>query len=228
MDRHAGLDDESLAAAAAHGDRAAFSELVRRTLPALLGYLHRMVSDPAVADDVAQETWVAAWRSLSGFQHQSSFRTWLFAITQRRIADYRRRRRDPIADVDTFAQLPAGGADVESEAAANSLVAALERELAALPPTPRAVWWLREIEDLPYQDIARILQISGGSVRGHLQRTRTHLSEALVAWNPQQRSAESAAGDTGVDSDGVGSTGTARDERPPGAVNRRPTEVNEI
>lgn len=183
--RLADESDESLAASAAVGDRGAFEELVRRTLPVLLGYARRLTPDAQNAEDVVQETLVAAWKGLPTFGFQSSFRTWVFAIAHRKIIDLRRRRVDAPFDDEVMIALPDRRPGPADAAVGRSLHEALEVELAALTPTARAVWWLREMEGLSHPEIAHILSISPTSVRGHLQRTRAKLAERLEPWRPR-------------------------------------------
>ena len=177
--------DESLAAGAAVGDRAAFEELVRRTLPLLLRYARRLTPDAQNAEDVVQETLVAAWKGLPRFGFQSSFRTWVFSIAHRKIIDLRRRRVEAPFDDEVMIALPDRRPGPADAAVGQSLHEALEAELGALTPTARAVWWLREMEGLSHPEIGEILSISPNSVRGHLQRTRARLAERLEPWRPR-------------------------------------------
>ncbi|MGZ8177933.1 RNA polymerase sigma factor [Williamsia sp. SKLECPSW1] len=177
--------DESLAASAAVGDRGAFEELVRRTLPLLLRYARRLTPDAQNAEDVVQETLVAAWKGLPKFGFQSSFRTWVFSIAHRKIIDLRRRRVDAPSDDEMMIAVPDRRPGPADTAVGRSLHEALEVELAALTPTARAVWWLREMEGLSHPEIGEILSISPNSVRGHLQRTRARLAERLEPWRPR-------------------------------------------
>ncbi|MBD1318437.1 RNA polymerase sigma factor [Gordonia hankookensis] len=178
------MSDDELAAAAAVGDREAFAVLVARVSPGLLRYLRRMVSDPPTAEDLAQETLLHAWKSLPDFGFRSSFRTWMFSIAHRRTVDHHRRRRDVPTDEGRFAELADPAPLPAEQAEHSSLVDALRHELTNLPPTSRAAWWLREAEGLSLDEIARVLQISTGSVRGHLQRSRRYLSARLAPWRP--------------------------------------------
>lgn len=178
------LTDDDLAAAAAAGDQEAFGVLVERLLPGLLRYLRRMIADPQIAEDLAQETLLHTWKGLPQFAFRSSFRTWMFAIAHRKTVDHHRRRRDIPTVADRFAELADPAPPPAAQAEQASLVEALRRELSALPATSRATWWLREVEGLSLAEIARVLQISVGSVRGHLQRSRRSLALRLAPWRP--------------------------------------------
>ena len=178
------FSEDELAAAAAAGDAEAFSVLVGKLSPSLLRYLRRMVDDPQTAEDLAQDTLLDAWRGLPDFAFRSSFKTWMFGIAHRRTVDHWRRRRDIPTAEERFADLTDPHPLPADEVLHTSLVDALRRELATLPETSRAVWWLREAEGLSLTEISRVLQISVGSVRGHLQRSRRYLATRLAPWRP--------------------------------------------
>ncbi|MGV9857229.1 RNA polymerase sigma factor [Gordonia sp. NPDC003425] len=183
------LSDDELAAAAAAGDTEAFAILVQKVSEPLLRYLRRMVDDPQTAEDLAQDTLLDSWRGLPDFAFRSSFRTWMFGIAHRKTVDHWRRRRDVPTDDRRFADLADARSLPADEAVRMSLVEALRRELATLPETSRAVWWLREAEGLSLTEISRVLQISVGSVRGHLQRSRKYLATRLSPWRPDTAAA---------------------------------------
>jgi RNA polymerase sigma-70 factor (ECF subfamily) len=182
----ADLSDEELAAAAGVGDTEAFTELVTRLLPVLLRYLRRMVNDPQVAEDLAQDTLLDAWRGLPDFAFRSTFKTWMFSIAHRKTVDHRRKKRDIPTDDTRFVDLAAAEPLPSDEALRHTLVDALGVELRSMPQTSRAVWWLREVEGMSLSEIARVLNISTGSVRGHLQRSRKYLATRLEPWRPDR------------------------------------------
>ncbi|GAB18932.1 putative RNA polymerase ECF-type sigma factor [Gordonia effusa NBRC 100432] len=178
------LSDDELAGAAAVGDRDAFAVLVTRLTPVLLRYLRRMVSDQHVAEDLAQETLLHAWKGLPDFAFRSSFRTWVFSIGHRKAVDHYRRRRDVPTETDDFAALPSPAPEPAESVEHSSLREALTFELSQLSPAARACWWLREVEGLSLDEIASVLRITPGSARGHLQRSRKQLAERLDVWRP--------------------------------------------
>ncbi|GAB2666452.1 hypothetical protein GCM10027169_30670 [Gordonia jinhuaensis] len=202
-----GPTDEELARRAGLGDRRAFDELVGRTVPLLLRYARRMLSDPSVADDVVQESLVAVWKGLPRFGFRSSYRTWVFSIAHRKIVDIhhdaaRRAEYDAggESDIAEFVQPGPGPAETAEE---SSLLAALRTELDNLAPRSRAVWWLREMEGLGHGEIADALGISPGSVRGHLQRARADIARRMEPWRPKavgERPGSGKVSDEGGDS----------------------------
>ncbi|MBD0859995.1 sigma-70 family RNA polymerase sigma factor [Gordonia sp. zg691] len=183
----ADLGHDDLAGAAAVGDTEAFAVLVRRMTPALLRYMRRMVSDTQTAEDLTQETLLDAWKGLPDFEFRSTFRTWVFTIAHRKSVDYHRRRRDvPIVD-GRFAEIEAAGPLPPEQVERQLLIDALRAELDNLPSTSRAAWWLKEVEGLTLEETSRVLRISTGSVRGHLQRSRKFLHTRLAPWDPGRR-----------------------------------------
>lgn len=165
LGHHAGfsfdeLSDDELAGAAAVGDRAAFDVLVTRLTPVLLRYLRRMVSDSHVAEDLAQETLLHAWKGLPDFAFRSSFRTWMFSIGHRKAVDHYRRRRDVPTETDDFAAMASAAPEPADAVEHASLREALTFELSQLSPAARACWWLREVEGLSHDEIAGVLRLS--------------------------------------------------------------------
>ncbi|GAA3180335.1 hypothetical protein GCM10020255_074060 [Rhodococcus baikonurensis] len=94
------FSDEVLVDSAMLGDHAAFDVIVRRYGPHLYRFARRLVTSESDVDDIVQETCLAAWRQLPGFQRRSSIKTWLFAICSRKIADVHRKVGSCAADVD--------------------------------------------------------------------------------------------------------------------------------
>ncbi|MDF0531973.1 sigma-70 family RNA polymerase sigma factor [Tsukamurella sp. 8F] len=179
----AALSDETLARRAQDGDADAFDVLVLRHAPALLRFVARTHPDRSDCDDIVQETFIAAWKSLPTFAFRAKFRTWLFSLASRKTVDALRRRRLDV-DLDAVAEpvddTPGPGRRAESV----DFLGALNRELSRLPYPARAAWWLREVDGMTTAEIATVLHTSEGAVRGHLQRTRGRLAQALVEYKP--------------------------------------------
>ena len=139
--------DRALVAAAVAGDRDAFEALVLRHQTRIVNYAMAIVKDPADAEDVAQETFVRAYRSLTRFRGDSSFKTWLYTIATNaaRTGLERRCRRSRLEDEsldDEAAPLaagdvPAGGVDAETTLVRRE---SIDRALATLPPDLRSRW----------------------------------------------------------------------------------------
>ncbi|MBN9320486.1 MAG: hypothetical protein BGN86_10370 [Caulobacterales bacterium 68-7] len=173
------LDDRSLAEAAMRGSEAAFARLVDRHQRALRAFLRRACAgDHALADDLAQETFIAAWGRLHAWRGEASFRSWLCAIGWRKCADARRgagrsQRRD--ADWLQSQDLERG------EGASPDARLAVERALAALPPEQRAAVALCLAADFSHAEAAVVLGSPLGTVKSHVTRGKARLAELLGA-----------------------------------------------
>ncbi|GAB3130722.1 sigma-70 family RNA polymerase sigma factor [Tsukamurella serpentis] len=172
------LSDETLTRRAQRGDTAAFDVLVRRHAGAMHRFVARTMPERSDCDDIVQESLIAAWKAMPTFAHRSTLRTWLFSIAARKTADVLR-RRTPVVDSEAVQDAVASEPGPGQTAADRDFLDALGRELGRLPYQARAAWWLREVDGLSVAEIASVLRTSEGSVRGHLQRTRKRLAEAL-------------------------------------------------
>jgi RNA polymerase sigma-70 factor (ECF subfamily) len=172
-----GADDELLRRSL-DGDRTAFSGLVRRHQRSLYRYLLRMVGVPDEAMDLTQEAFVRAWQALPEWEPSARFRTWLFRIGSNAALDVLRRRKtvEFVPLDDAFEPVHAGPGP-ERQAQATQEIRQLEAALARLTPDHRQILLLREIEDMSYDEIARVLGLSEGTVKSRLARARSALIE---------------------------------------------------
>lgn len=166
-----------LVARASRGDVGAFEDLYRRNVGRVYGLCLRMTGQPASAEDLTQDTFVNAWRSLPGYEGRSSFSTWLHRIAVNVVLEHRRRtarrlrRVEPVDDLDRLgASTPAPDAGLDLD-----LRAALER----LPPGARAVFILHEVEGFTHEEIAEMGGVTTGTTKTQLHRARRLLREAL-------------------------------------------------
>jgi RNA polymerase sigma-70 factor (ECF subfamily) len=183
-------DERPLIHRAQRGDRDAFGQLVRRYQDRLFNSLLRMLDQPQEAEDVAQEAFVQAYLKLDTFEGRSSFYTWLYRIAVH-VARNRQRQRRPAALIDEV-ELAAGAEQIDPsewpgerllrEERAGQIQAALRR----LGEQHRTVLVLRDVEDFDYQTIARLLNISVGTVRSRLHRARSALRDQLQRWQSPQ------------------------------------------
>lgn len=177
---HRDLSDEDCASAAHGGDRAAFSELVRRHQDAVYRFVARMVGSRDEALEIAQDAFVRAWQALPQWAAEAQFRTWLFRIASNAALDALRRRRvvgfvplDETFDAATAEPDPARQLELKRE------VAALDAGLARLSTGHREILLLREIEGMSYEEIGVVLSLSEGTVKSRLARARAALLELV-------------------------------------------------
>ncbi|MFJ3230822.1 RNA polymerase sigma factor [Streptomyces sp. NPDC086787] len=177
------LPDGLLAVRAAGGDEDSFAVLVQRHSRSLLALARCMLGNPQDAEEAVQEAFVSAWRRLPEFRHGAEFRTWMYRITVNRCLTMRRRRPPPLP-LESVAE-PATG-DVWSQPARvaeqDAATAALSHVLAGLDAEQRVCWILREVQGLPYKEIAQVTRTNEPTVRGRLFRARRSLQEAMGPW----------------------------------------------
>lgn len=177
--------DALLVARAREGDREAFRRLVERHHRRIYHIARRMLGDPEGAEDVVQETFLSAFKSLPRFEGRSRFSTWITTIAMNRCRNQIRAaataRAVPLAD-----DPPAPpSASPEAQAGARELAVHLERALAELAPEHREVILLRDVEGLPYDAIAEALGLETGTVKSRLHRAREALRVRLEGvWPP--------------------------------------------
>lgn len=182
------VEDRDLIARTLAGQRDAFAALVHRHQQPVFSITCRLTGDREVARELAQETFLRAYRSLSTFDLERPFAPWLYRIATNLGLNWLKRRR--LATVSLEQAAPGWENRFERELADSSpgpeaLILQAERqarlwqEIAALPPEFRAVIELRHVQGLSYEEIARVLSISLGSVKSRLFRARQRLRKRL-------------------------------------------------
>jgi len=176
--------DHDLAQQAALGDRSAFAEIFDRHAETMFRYaVHMLDGDIDEAEEAVQEALTQAWVHLPQFRGDSALQTWLFRITANCVLSARRSRRPKGAAEDWLLNVPAGPAtDPVVYTQHQELWSALEAALRELPWRQRASWLLRELQGLPYEEIADILDTTPTVVRGQLHRARRALALRLAQW----------------------------------------------
>jgi RNA polymerase sigma-70 factor (ECF subfamily) len=169
---------------AAAGSQPAFQEIVRRYERPVFNLIARVVRDPALAEDLAQETFLKTYRSLRSFDLNRKFSSWILRIAHNGALDaLRRRRADPVVATSVPEPAVPPAADAVESAA---LGEAIERALDGLRPEWRAAVVLRYQEGLSYEEVAEILGIPEGTAKTFVHRARKALAERLgeAGWHP--------------------------------------------
>lgn len=195
-------DERDLVGRLRAGDRAAFAELVARHGGALLRFAATFVRDPSLAEEVVQDTWLSALEHLDGFEGRAALRTWLFHIVANKARTRLAREgrttpfsalaapddpHEPAVDPGRFDQ---GGMwkeppepwleeNPERLAQVAETRAAIERAIAGLPESQRAVITLRDIEGLATEEICNLLGVTVSNQRVLLHRARSKVRQAL-------------------------------------------------
>jgi RNA polymerase sigma-70 factor, ECF subfamily len=177
------------------GDESAFATLVERYHSQLVRLAASFVPNRAVAEEVAQDTWLAVVRGIEGFEGRSSFKTWLFRIlvNRARTTGVRERREtptpsgpEPAVAPDRFR--PDGGwasppvpweDDIVERLVAGEVAGHVAGYLDELPANQRRVVLLRDVDDLPSDEVCRLLGISDVNQRVLLHRGRSRIRARL-------------------------------------------------
>ena len=173
------LTDAALLARSAAGDRAAFDVVVTRHAASVLRMIRFRIGDPA-AEDVLQQTFLAAWRAASGFRGDAQVKTWLFTIARNTAAKARdRAQRSPVADVpiDTLGvEAGWGSEDPETMALAAERRDLLRAAFDTLDDEAREVLTCRDLEGLSGEETAALLGVSVAAMKSRLHRARMTLA----------------------------------------------------
>lgn len=171
--------DQALVDRARQGDQESIRLLVEKYERRVIGLAWGLLGSRQDAEDVAQEAFLRAFRSIGAFRGQSSFRTWLFQIAINASRTYRRTREGRHEDAK------GGAMDFDATPAAGSLERAVitrdrvRRALATLPVELREAVVLRDVNGLDYREIAEALDVPMGTVESRIFRGRARLKQAL-------------------------------------------------
>jgi RNA polymerase sigma factor (sigma-70 family) len=181
--------DEDLVARTQSGDAVAFDDLVVKYSPRLYGLVYNMTSNHEDTNDLLQDVWAKAYRSVKGFRGQSSFYTWLHSIAVNMTINFVKKRgrrlHMSLDDIDSgiqhdkeFLELTAASTPVR-EADLSELQKKLNEALQKLSADHRAVVTMFDIQGMPHAEIAKILGISEGTVRSRLFYAHRQLQNFL-------------------------------------------------
>jgi RNA polymerase sigma-70 factor (ECF subfamily) len=181
--------DQALVERVQRGDKRAFELLVTKYQRKVVRLLSRIVRDPAEVDDVAQETFIKAYRALANFRGESAFYTWLYRIAINTAKNHlaARGRRVPtstdaeIEDAEHFEEATSlrDTATPEAMLLTKQVGEAVNRAIERLPEDLRTAIVLREIEGLSYEEIASAMNCPIGTVRSRIFRAREAVAEEL-------------------------------------------------
>ncbi len=183
------LDETDIIRRSHAGDPEAFTPLVGKYQDRLYRHIHRRVTDPEVAEDLTQETWLKAFRSIKAFRGDSAFYSWLYRIAENVCTDHFRRQKhntEPLHLVDENRIIetdPCPSRDVERA----ELREHLQKALTALTPIRRRVFLLYYHHELPIKAIAAEIGRSEGTIKTHLRNARLQLRELLTPYVENQR-----------------------------------------
>lgn len=170
--------DYRLIRAVQNGDMVAFNQLVDRYKDRLMNVIGRMLSSQEEAEDVVQETFVRVYQHRQSFNFKHCFSTWIYTIALNLARNELRRRKKfkfyEISDMQ--------GNEAEfavDPKIPNRLPEAIEAALKELPEKYRMAFLLRDIEEMPYEEVAKVLGVPLGTVKSRVNRARLMLRDKL-------------------------------------------------
>jgi RNA polymerase sigma-70 factor (ECF subfamily) len=194
------VSDEALMVRYQQGDRSAFTLLVRRHQTSLYNFALRHIGAPQVAEDIVQETFVRVVQNAGEFKHEARFTTWVFTITRNLCIDQLRKRAlrkhaslDATHDTgegegrSLGEQTADSRASVEREATGSELKERIAKAVEALPDEQREVFLMRELNNLPFKEIAAITGVPENTVKSRMRYALERLQQALCEYEEYAR-----------------------------------------
>ena len=197
-------EEDALVTALCQGADDAYEILLQRYQQPVYNLVYRLMNDPSDASDIVQEVFLKVFKNIGSFRGNSSLKTWIYRIAVNEAYNHRRwfsrhQRREvalgPEEGLRTYADSLADTSRTPfDQAADHETFALVEAALEKLNPKFRAVVVLRDIEDLSYEEIAAVLDVSIGTVKSRILRGREALRKILegrlepqanVHWSPQ-------------------------------------------
>jgi RNA polymerase sigma-70 factor, ECF subfamily len=162
------------------GDPKGFSGLYNRYKNRVFGFLVKMTSDKEIAEDLLQDTFLAAMRNVSQFDRSRSFLSWIFGIAHKRTIDYFRHvkvENEHQADTDKSI---GSGPDLPDDNLSNARIRiAVNEAIKTLEPTQKEVFLLRELGDVPFKEIAKIMDCPINTSLGRMRLALKNLKKEL-------------------------------------------------
>ncbi len=184
--------DSQLMLAVKKGERRAFELLFQKYSRPLYHFTYRFVGNPAVAEELVQDIFFKIYRAAPKYEPRGRFSTYLYRVATNhclneiRRVDYKERfdslDQPQFDDSSSGMELPSTFPSAENLYWTQSMANKIQELLLELPEKQRAALLLNRLEELPYQDIADILNISVGAVKSLLHRAKNTLRERLEEW----------------------------------------------
>ena len=179
-------EDVRLMALVGRGDTAAFEDLIERHQSLVAGTIARMLGSNSDVEDIAQQVFIRVWKSAGRYVARAKFTTWLLKITRNLVFnELRRSKRHALVPLQTepgAEEMPLPDQVARAPDASlleTELQQAIERAILQLPESQRMALILRRYEEMSYEQIAEILDLSVPAVKSVLFRARTELRERL-------------------------------------------------
>ncbi len=182
--------DEDLMFRYRDGEEDAFTEIVRRYRTRIVNTAYRVVGDFAKAEDVAQETFIRVYRNAHRYKSIAKFSTWIYTIALNVARnELRNTKRKRLVSLEAFGagtdsepstyEIPDESSQPDVEAEREQLRTIFNAAIARLPIRYRAVFVLRDVQGLSYEEMAEVLKIPKGTVKSRMNRARKKFKELI-------------------------------------------------
>jgi RNA polymerase sigma-70 factor (ECF subfamily) len=170
--------DFALMRAIQKGDMVAFNDMVDRYKDRLMNVIGRMLSSQEEAEDIVQETFVRVYQHRQSFNFQHCFSTWIYTIGLNLARnELRKRKRFKFFDIS---EMQGSEAEFAVEPKVPSrLPETLDKAVKGLPEKYRMAFLLRDVEEMPYEEVAKVLDVPLGTVKSRVNRARLMLRDVL-------------------------------------------------
>lgn len=189
LEQREGPDDAQLVARSLRQDQEAFGQLIDRHAASIVNLAYRMVGNRAEAEDLAQDTFLSAFKALATFRADSKFSTWLYRIATNKCKDWLRVKRpgqgmQDVAIDELLDRQVAEDRTPERLLSQQQVAKELEQAIQRLPPLYREAFVLKHVEGLSYEEMQEILGVSGDTLKMRVYKGRLQLSRELAELHP--------------------------------------------
>ena len=175
--------DENLVAELREGNEAAFNRIVERYKREMYALAYRFTGNHQDADDIAQETFLKAYRSVRSFRGDSSLRTWLYRIAVNTSINHLKKGKKSVwVELDTQRQAPAVGPKGEQKLLEKEFQARLEQAIARLPQKQKKTLILKVFQELKFSEIAAVMKCSIGTAKANFFHAVSKLKTDLIGY----------------------------------------------
>ncbi len=187
-----GIGDAECVKRVQQGDTDSFEVLVRRHQQATFNLVYRLVGDCDEAAEVAQEVFLSAYKSIHQFRGEANFSTWLYRIafnhasTRRKSLNLAQQRYVPLETTEIIAD---GRADPAKTMEQKEVQERVQQALNSLDKDDAIIILLRDLQDIPYEEVAVMLKVPVGTVKSRLHRARQALKTRLAPYFYSNRKA---------------------------------------
>lgn len=187
-----GMDDAECVRLVQQGDTDSFEVLVRRHEKAIFNLIYRLLGNYDEATEVAQEVFLSAFKSIHQFRGEANFSTWLYRIglnhasTRRKSLHNSQQRHIPLDGIEVIAD---GTVDLVKDVEQKEIRQRIQQALNSLDPEDARIILLRDLQDIPYENVAEMLDIPVGTVKSRLHRARQALKTSLAPYFHTNRKA---------------------------------------